>query len=153
MKLKNPQNFLLPAALGILFISVAGSAAAQEQPAHAPSMAEIPYSFKNPFTSLLPKPEPEVTKETAGAFEEPAPDIAQIPSAIIQPPQLQINGLVWNSDRPQAIINNDIVTIGDVVAEAKILDITRNGVRIEYKGEHFEIDPNKNAAEPSGEIN
>ncbi len=60
--------------------------------------------------------------------------------AEIPPPALQVNGVIWNSDRPQAIINDRVIDVGDEIAESKVVKIRRSGVDVEYKGKVFSFD-------------
>lgn len=58
----------------------------------------------------------------------------------IKPPQLKITGLIWNTDRPQAIVNERVLSAGDEIEGAKLLSVTKNGINIEYKGVKFFIE-------------
>lgn len=49
-------------------------------------------------------------------------------------PQLRIQGLLWASDMPQAIINGKIVGLGDYIEGVKIVAIQKDGVTVEYGG-------------------
>ena len=55
-------------------------------------------------------------------------------------PELTIEGIIWNSDMPQAIVNGKIVRIGDIVKDVEIIDIERNGVVVGYNGEKVLIE-------------
>ena len=80
-----------------------------------------------------------------------APDSQNLPSPpalkvkkdvkpqILKIPTLTISGLVWNTDKPQAIINNKIVSVGDTIEEAKIIRITRAGITLNYHGKEITI--------------
>jgi len=59
----------------------------------------------------------------------------------IIPPKLIITGLVWNTDRPQAIINGQVVDIGDTLQATKIVAINKTGVDISFKGKKITITP------------
>lgn len=107
--------------------------------------------IKNPFESQLPKKEkkPEIVKPA------PPPIIPMLPTLPIQPPNppqpnipepeivkepeipvphVTISGIIWNSDRPQAIINGKIVDIGDTILDLKITDIQKSGVEAMFHG-------------------
>ncbi len=56
---------------------------------------------------------------------------------------LNIKGLIWNSDRPQALINDKVISIGDEVNGAKLLSVNRDGIKLQYKGVEFFVDKNK----------
>jgi hypothetical protein len=49
-------------------------------------------------------------------------------------PSLNIQGIIWGSELPQAIINNQVVKIGDVVQGARIVDISQAGITVFYNG-------------------
>jgi hypothetical protein len=59
----------------------------------------------------------------------------------IVPPELAVQGLIWKSERPQAIINNRVVDVGDSVLDAKIVDIRKSSIDIQYQGMMFTIKP------------
>lgn len=44
------------------------------------------------------------------------------------PPSLKVQGIIWGGDFPQAIINNTVVKIGDIIEDAEIMDINQSGV-------------------------
>ncbi|MEW6101077.1 MAG: hypothetical protein AB1481_02150 [Candidatus Omnitrophota bacterium] len=47
-------------------------------------------------------------------------------------PQLTVQGVIWGSSRPQAIINGNVVNIGDTVDGAHIINIDKQGVTVLY---------------------
>ena len=105
------------------------------------------FVFKNPFIPMLPEP-PDIIEEPvierpidrAPAIETRAPrEEPPKPPEPVAPPQLNIAGIVWNTDRPQAIINDEVVDVGMTVNGAKIAKITRAGVEIEFKAQIFSI--------------
>ena len=49
---------------------------------------------------------------------------------VIPLPELILNGHVWNSDRPQAIIDGEIKEIGDSVSFLKVTDIQKEGIQL-----------------------
>ena len=65
-------------------------------------------------------------------------------------PTMIFQGMVWNSARPQAIINNKIYDINDIIeitsveeksAGIKIKDIRKDGIYLRYKGRDFIVRP------------
>jgi len=50
---------------------------------------------------------------------------------------LRVTGLVWGNDMPKAIINDQVMGIGDVINEAKIFNITREGILFEFKDKQY----------------
>ena len=45
----------------------------------------------------------------------------------------ELTGIVYDAHRPEAIINNTIVKIGDTIDGAKIVEITKHGVKLYYE--------------------
>ena len=62
-------------------------------------------------------------------------------------PALTFQGMVWSSQRPQAIIDNKVYDIGDSIVlgqdqdEIKVKDISKNGMILEYKSKEFIVRP------------
>ena len=122
-------------------------------------------SIKNPFESQLPKKEPEPVP--AVMIKEPLPPVVKnfdpeprikpiqetetrrpiiqekvreiVPMPEIPVPTVTITGIIWNSDRPQAIINGKIVNIGDTILDLKITDIQKTGIEALFHGKSVTI--------------
>lgn len=115
------------------------------------------FPVRDPFTPQVPQeeirpPEPKivapvevpepVTVRPPPMPEPPAPpapvarDIPgrpiEVPAAPL--PSLEIGGLVWNTDHPQAIVNGKIVSIGDIISETRIIDIQKSGITVFFQG-------------------
>lgn len=56
-------------------------------------------------------------------------------------PSLQVQGMVWNSKMPQTIINNQVLTIGDIIEGVEILDIRREGVYVLFGESQYILTP------------
>lgn len=108
-----------PAVFAIL-ISVAAAASAAEAPVEAVYGGE---GQRNPFAAPSQGPAPVDAKE----------EIANL--------TFSLEGLIWESDRPQAIINGKIVEPGADVQGAEVLDIDKKGVKMRYKGQVFILRP------------
>ena len=77
-------------------------------------------SFRDPFERIMPEPPaPEPEPEEADHFLE----------------SLRIQGIVWNSDQPTAVINGSIMGIGGAVGAAEVVVIGEDGVTLRYKGQ------------------
>ena len=61
--------------------------------------------------------------------------------SVVGLPQLQVQGMIWGSAMPQAIVNNTIVKIGEIVDGAEILDIRKEGVYVLYEGKQYILRP------------
>ena len=99
--------------------------------------------FKDPFVSQLPiraTVKPQVELSSAPVVEKQRPPE-------ITPPSLQITGLVWDTNRPQAIVNSQVVGIGDTIENVTITEITRKGIGVNYMGKYFMINPNQQTAQ------
>ena len=95
-------------------------------------------SIPDPFISKLPKePEPPPPMQ-AGPTMQMTPSVNPTPGEsskeIKPPPILVVTGLVWNSDNPQAIVNNDIKSIGDKIEEWTIVKIGEEGIVLTNSG-------------------
>jgi len=94
---------------------------------------------RDPFKSWLPKKEiPAPVAEKTEETQAPQP----VPQAKIEPvqlPAIEVSGIVWNTKRPQAIINETVVNIGDTIDNIKIVDIHQDGVDVIYKEIMFTI--------------
>jgi hypothetical protein len=91
-------------------------------------------SFRDPFDSALPGKRIDMTK--------PPP---QEESDIIAPPQVTIEGVLWGSDKPQAIIDGEVYKEGDTLktVDAQLFKIEKNVIYVRFKGKVFEFSPDK----------
>lgn len=81
---------------------------------------------RDPFASLLPSDLDVVTDSV------PLPD-------------LSMEGLVWGSERPTAIINGKVVRVGEEISGAKVVEINKEGVTVLFNGKMYEIKPQRNS--------
>jgi type II secretory pathway component PulC len=56
-------------------------------------------------------------------------------------PEINIQGIVWGTDTPQAVIDGEVYRVGDnlKVAGAKITEISKDGVEISYFGNIYKL--------------
>ena len=54
---------------------------------------------------------------------------------------LKVQGMVWGSQMPQAIINNMVLSVGDVIEGAEIIDVRKDGVYLLFEGRQYIIRP------------
>lgn len=115
-----------------------------------------------PVATEEPAPVPSEVKEADKEKEEPPSDeytaedkkdpldlpqtFREMVSQLLTPkpesivlPKLAISGVVWGSSSPQAIINGKILKKGDIIEEAEILEIGKQGVVVLYKGRQFTL--------------
>lgn len=70
-----------------------------------------------------------------------APVAPEALGAEMELPSLRVEGMVWGSRRPQAIIGGSVYEKGDVVGEMEILDISKDGITLLYKDRKFIVRP------------
>jgi len=96
----------------------------------------------------IPKPDPPLNITYEAGPRDPLTDMLKvhiyklmqnrsgIPKGKELPlPTLSIEGLIWNTRMPQAIINGRVVRVGDTIEDVKILKIDKEGIGVEYQGE------------------
>ena len=49
-------------------------------------------------------------------------------------PALEVEGIIWGELQPRAIVNHQVVKKGDLVEGAEVLEISREGIRIFFRG-------------------
>lgn len=86
--------------------------------------------IRNPFLSQFPEDKPKITKKPTTIVINPAP-IDPYDTETEAPPTGIVSGLVWNTDLPQAILDNDVVNIGDDFNGWTITNISQDGILIE----------------------
>jgi len=102
-------------------------------PGSATAIVEFNVVFaRDPFTPMFPAKEAKEGSLTQGPF---------LKEEVIQPPTLIVQGLVWGTNLPQAIVENKVVRIGDHIKEAEVVRIDKEGIMISYKGKTFTIRP------------
>lgn len=113
---------------------------------------------RNPFVSYLP----EKKEEPKSVIQEPVKPIeVSVPpidleeerrknleaerlrkieeEAKIVAPNLMIQGVIWNSPKPQVIVDGQVLGIGDSIQAAEIQSISQAGIGIIYKEKFFSI--------------
>ena len=90
---------------------------------HSSPGVEVKYTshnLRNPFKS---------------PFEAEEEDVKVRPQNVGALPEFSIQGLIWDSPLPQAVINNKVVGIGSFIEGAEIIDIKEKGIYILYQGQ------------------
>ena len=71
--------------------------------------------------------------------ESAAPGVPRI--AIVEnvslPEVLTVQGIMWGGRFPQAIINNKVVRKGDSLGDVRVLEISKDGVKLFYRSRNF----------------
>ncbi len=53
-------------------------------------------------------------------------------------PSLQLQGIFWGQ-KPQAIINRQILSVGDKIEQAEVVSVTQEGVTLSFNGQEFHL--------------
>ena len=129
--------------LTIIFISIGTSTLYAKEEHPALKNSSIASKKNNPFEPKLPRTVKMLEKNKIIETTKTTETTSVQSEASLQPPALDINGLVWNTNRPQAIINNQVVDVGDTIAETKIVAIRKTGVDVSFRGKILTISPSK----------
>lgn len=109
-----------------------------------PALDEIIRTLKNPFLSKLPPPPP---KPVPVKVEEPDPE----PEVMIKPepppppppkpvlPDLVLSGTILSKDNPRAIVDGQVLGVGDMIQGVRIMAIMKGELDVLFRGEHFLI--------------
>ncbi|MDD5255039.1 MAG: hypothetical protein PHR11_03185 [Candidatus Omnitrophica bacterium] len=111
---------VLAASAGACFAQDAGGDAAL-RPAQVEYRAE---DLEDPFGA-------EVIEQPQEKKEEKV-EVKQLPPMVIQ-------GLIWGGALPQAIVNEKVVKVGDIIEEARVVDIRKDGLIVSFQGEEHTI--------------
>jgi len=84
--------------------------------------------LRDPFKTYLVK-EPEAVLQEDGEVLKPELDLSK----------LDVQGVIWGGKIPQAIINSQVLTIGDLIEGAEILSIDKKGVTLGFYGAIFDL--------------
>ncbi len=146
--MKNKLNILI-----FLFIltSIPANALEEAAPLVLTNLEEL--NLKNPFKSQLPPPVvtapdnktskpqnralPSGTPTLPdGSFSSPAEDPLRSMVA-----GLSVTGVVWNSARPQAIINGQVISQGDSFMQFKVTQIKKEQIVLTAEDQQYFITP------------
>lgn len=95
-------------------------------------------SQRDPFKTLIVKDEKAGTVQVAPGVEEKAPPMT-------------VQGIIWGGAFPVAIINDEMVKVGDTTKDgAEITSIAKEGIGFLYKDKNFNI-PSPASGESSGQ--
>jgi len=138
----------------LIIISASATVYAQENRPNFSQFASRLSFIRNPFESQLPEKEKPADEPIVHTHEpEPVarPPRKEEPSRRITPPPppvkkdpvptTTISGIIWNSDRPKAIINEKVVGVGDIVSGIKITNIRKSGIDGLFQGRPVTLKP------------
>ena len=61
-------------------------------------------------------------------------------------PSFAVQGLVWGGSMPQAVVDNQVVKVGDVIQDAEIVEISKDGIKLLYNKKIYKLAPPSSAA-------
>jgi hypothetical protein len=93
--------------------------------------------LKDPFDDFLPKVKPKSTSKIPGG----GMDVQAAPL-----PSFAVQGLLWGGSLPQAVIDNQVVKVGDVIQDAEIVEISKDGVKVLYNKKIYKLASPSSAA-------
>ena len=124
---KTPNPFLI-----VLFLAAA---------AFAVKWLAVPAPADKAIAEKPQSAEARVTRSdelVTGALKELSTPIRHVKSAFEGKtrisPNLALNGIMYLAERPQAIINDSVVMVGDTVGGAKVTRINDSSVLLNYSG-------------------
>lgn len=85
--------------------------------------------LRDPFRTYLIKEEPKPVPQENVDLTKPQLDLNK----------LQVQGIIWGGNIPQAIINNNVLTIGNLIEGAEILSIEKKGITLSFNGAIFDL--------------
>jgi Tfp pilus assembly protein PilP len=143
MPLKMQRIFVILAMLAVFAANIFAQVNSSAQKEEVIRVAAVEYksdSLRDPF--MVPGEEEEKEEKVQAAQEQ----------AAAKPlPSLTVQGIIWGSNIPQAIINNTVVRVGDSIAEVKIVRIDKEGVEVFYSGRTYLLSsPSALASESKG---
>jgi hypothetical protein len=96
-----------------------------------PELSYTATNFRDPFEAAYPKKQvkKEVASNEAASAEESAKNL----------PDFIVQGLIWGGSMPQAIIDGNVVHIGDTIQEAKVVYIDKEGITVLFYGKEYKI--------------
>lgn len=79
---------------------------------------------RDPFKG--PSREQMVPAETSGYGDKPLP-------------ALTVQGIIWGGKFPQAIINNKVVKVGDIIEDTRVVSIDKDGVTVFFENQQYKL--------------
>jgi hypothetical protein len=88
----------------------------------------------------------QISKFTQTAIEPPPTPLEEPAEVIVatEPPEIHVKAILWGVDPPQALIDSQVVTVGDWVGKSLVTAIDQEGVHIKFLGTSFIVGINKN---------
>jgi len=94
-----------------------------------PKMEYSSQQQRDPFLSYLVKENPKTQPTQVLVPVKPKLNLNQF----------KVTGIIWGVSLPQAIINDQVLTVGDLIAGAEILSIEKDGIALSYDGQLYNL--------------
>jgi hypothetical protein len=66
----------------------------------------------------------------------------QVPQYVsVSLPSMSVQGMVWGGKYGQAIINNQVVKVGESINGAELVSVSKDGIKLLYQGQTFILAP------------
>jgi hypothetical protein len=109
----------------------------------AKKVEETPIKIQKPPEPVKP-PVPEPSRVEPRPIVPPSmPVLPQVPlddkANIFTTGAIKISGIIWNTDLPQAIVNDRVVRVGEDLQGAKILSIKKEGIEVMYRSTKYTL--------------
>ena len=91
-------------------------------------LKNLPWSKKDPF--LHPDFEPKKYEPIAEEYKA---------TEEITPPKLELNAILFNNESSSAVINGNVVKVGSVIKEQKVLEINKDNILLDFNGKAYRI--------------
>jgi hypothetical protein len=97
------------------------------------------FYFKTAQEIPIPKMPAKEGMDSAIYEKKPIPaETADLPQESLLP-QLALSGIVYDVEKPYAIVNNKVLVQGDKIDGAVVVEISRDRVKFVFQDEEFEI--------------
>lgn len=107
-----------------------------------PQLPIKPQIVENKQKSIPDNPSNKIIdKSKTGDLKINIPEVLEPKLPPLPQPNFTITGIIWNTDRPQAIINGQVVDIGDVIQDFKIESISPTAIEVSIKGVRMTVKP------------
>ncbi|MBU4251551.1 MAG: general secretion pathway protein GspB [Candidatus Omnitrophica bacterium] len=120
--------FFLIAAIDHKFVAAAEEITTEEIIAR-PVVEYASSNLRDPFRTYLIKDAPKPLPQENADLIKPELDLGK----------LEVQGIIWGVKIPQVIINNKVLTIGDLIEGAEILSIEKKGIVLSFNGAIFDL--------------
>lgn len=97
-------------------------------------LRDLPWSKKDPFTRPSFK-----AKKVSGVSADSGAVRAAKAYEEIEPSTLLLNAIIYSEGSKSAVVNGQIVRIGSVIEEQKVIAIEKEYVKFDFKGKHYNI--------------